>query len=144
MWTLQHLTHSETNHSQNTSKTEAVSWDFRRRPTSVWSCLIPMELRANSNQNIPYCQWLWELCRVEDTHFPSLPWTQLLERGMRITVWVTELIHVPVIGLSVGLVKLCYWLQNNINCLPQIAIYGKNFCRSARDAFNLLMRNILK
>eukprot|EP00069_Balaena_mysticetus_P004341 bmy_17312T0 len=25
-----------------------------------------------------------------------------------------------------------------------IAIYGKNFCRSARDAFNLLMRNILK
>ncbi|XP_012516495.1 PREDICTED: choline transporter-like protein 5 [Propithecus coquereli] len=25
-----------------------------------------------------------------------------------------------------------------------IAIYGRNFCRSARDAFNLLMRNILK
>ncbi|KAG5214887.1 hypothetical protein JEQ12_000463 [Ovis aries] len=34
--------------------------------------------------------------------------------------------------------------QNNINCLPQMAIYGKNFCKSARDAFNLLMRNILK
>ncbi|KAB1268666.1 Choline transporter-like protein 5 [Camelus dromedarius] len=33
---------------------------------------------------------------------------------------------------------------DKINCLPQIAIYGKNFCRSARDAFNLLMRNILK
>uniref|UniRef100_A0A2K6EZ79 Choline transporter-like protein n=1 Tax=Propithecus coquereli TaxID=379532 RepID=A0A2K6EZ79_PROCO len=26
----------------------------------------------------------------------------------------------------------------------KIAIYGRNFCRSARDAFNLLMRNILK
>ncbi|KAB0401588.1 hypothetical protein E2I00_008812, partial [Balaenoptera physalus] len=36
------------------------------------------------------------------------------------------------------------YVMNNINCLPQIAIYGKNFCRSARDAFNLLMRNILK
>ena len=28
--------------------------------------------------------------------------------------------------------------------LPQVAIYGKNFCASAKDAFKLLMRNVLR
>ncbi|XP_005385286.1 PREDICTED: choline transporter-like protein 5 isoform X2 [Chinchilla lanigera] len=44
----------------------------------------------------------------------------------------------------------CFWCLEklikflNKNAYIMIAIYGKNFCRSARDAFNLLMRNILK
>ncbi|XP_005622113.1 choline transporter-like protein 5 isoform X1 [Canis lupus familiaris] len=46
--------------------------------------------------------------------------------------------------------KCCFWCLENVikyfnrNAYVMIAIYGKNFCRSARDAFNLLMRNILK
>ncbi|XP_073935846.1 choline transporter-like protein 5 isoform X2 [Castor canadensis] len=46
--------------------------------------------------------------------------------------------------------KCCFWCLEkmvkflNRNAYIMIAIYGKNFCRSARDAFNLLMRNILK
>uniref|UniRef100_A0A8C6R8L2 Choline transporter-like protein n=1 Tax=Nannospalax galili TaxID=1026970 RepID=A0A8C6R8L2_NANGA len=34
--------------------------------------------------------------------------------------------------------------NKTIDCLPQIAMYGKSFCESTKDAFNLLMRNILK
>ncbi|KAM5256017.1 choline transporter-like protein 5 [Ctenodactylus gundi] len=44
----------------------------------------------------------------------------------------------------------CFWCLEKVvkflnrNAYIMIAIYGKNFCKSARDAFNLLMRNILK
>uniref|UniRef100_A0A8C2F5B9 Choline transporter-like protein n=1 Tax=Cyprinus carpio TaxID=7962 RepID=A0A8C2F5B9_CYPCA len=31
-----------------------------------------------------------------------------------------------------------------VSFLPQVAIYGKNFCRSACDAFFLLMRNVIR
>uniref|UniRef100_A0A8C2F616 Choline transporter-like protein n=1 Tax=Cyprinus carpio TaxID=7962 RepID=A0A8C2F616_CYPCA len=32
----------------------------------------------------------------------------------------------------------------HLSFLPQVAIYGKNFCRSACDAFFLLMRNVIR
>lgn len=34
--------------------------------------------------------------------------------------------------------------NKSVNLLLQIALYGKNFCESTKDAFYLLMRNILK
>ncbi|XP_036899749.1 choline transporter-like protein 5 [Sturnira hondurensis] len=46
--------------------------------------------------------------------------------------------------------KCCLWCLEKVvkflnrNAYIMIAIYGKNFCRSARDAFDLLLRNILK
>ncbi|XP_060056996.1 choline transporter-like protein 5 [Erinaceus europaeus] len=46
--------------------------------------------------------------------------------------------------------KCCFWCLEklvkflNRNAYVMIAVYGKNFCRSARDAFNLLMRNVVK
>ncbi|XP_061267544.1 choline transporter-like protein 5 isoform X1 [Bos javanicus] len=46
--------------------------------------------------------------------------------------------------------RCCFWCLEkavkflNRNAYVMMAIYGKNFCKSARDAFNLLMRNILK
>ncbi|KAG7491600.1 hypothetical protein MATL_G00005370 [Megalops atlanticus] len=46
--------------------------------------------------------------------------------------------------------KCCFWCLEkfirflNRNAYIMVAIYGKNFCRSARDAFFLLMRNILR
>ncbi|KAG9333788.1 hypothetical protein JZ751_010132, partial [Albula glossodonta] len=46
--------------------------------------------------------------------------------------------------------KCCFWcLENfikfmNRNAYIMIAIYGKNFCSSAREAFFLLMRNVLR
>ncbi|KAM9685454.1 choline transporter-like protein 5 [Trichechus inunguis] len=46
--------------------------------------------------------------------------------------------------------KCCFWCLEkmvkflNRNAYIMIAIYGKNFCKSARDAFNLLMRNVVR
>ncbi|XP_042853525.1 choline transporter-like protein 5 isoform X2 [Panthera tigris] len=46
--------------------------------------------------------------------------------------------------------KCCFWCLETVvkflnrNAYIMIAIYGKNFCKSAREAFNLLMRNVLK
>nr|KAF6445156.1 solute carrier family 44 member 5 [Molossus molossus] len=46
--------------------------------------------------------------------------------------------------------KCCFWCLEKVvkflnrNAYVMIALYGKNFCRSARDAFNLLIRNVLK
>ncbi|XP_039694396.1 choline transporter-like protein 5 [Pteropus medius] len=46
--------------------------------------------------------------------------------------------------------KCCFWCLEKVvkflnrNAYVMIAIHGKSFCRSARDAFNLLIRNILK
>ncbi|XP_051021834.1 choline transporter-like protein 5 [Acomys russatus] len=46
--------------------------------------------------------------------------------------------------------RCCFWCLEkmvkflNRNAYIMIALYGKNFCESTRDAFNLLMRNILK
>uniref|UniRef100_A0A672JE19 Choline transporter-like protein n=1 Tax=Salarias fasciatus TaxID=181472 RepID=A0A672JE19_SALFA len=46
--------------------------------------------------------------------------------------------------------KCCFWCLEkcikflNRNAYIMIAIYGKNFCSSARDAFFLLMRNIIR
>nr|KAF6508113.1 solute carrier family 44 member 5 [Rousettus aegyptiacus] len=46
--------------------------------------------------------------------------------------------------------KCCFWCLEKVvkflnrNAYVMIAIHGKGFCRSARDAFNLLIRNILK
>ncbi|MCJ8750301.1 hypothetical protein PDJAM_G00261170 [Pangasius djambal] len=46
--------------------------------------------------------------------------------------------------------KCCFWCLEhfirflNRNAYIMIAIYGKNFCASARDAFFLLMRNVVR
>ncbi|XP_058159337.1 choline transporter-like protein 5 isoform X3 [Dasypus novemcinctus] len=46
--------------------------------------------------------------------------------------------------------QCCFWCLEkllkflNRNAYIMVAIYGKNFCKSARDAFNLLMRNVIK
>ncbi|XP_055925450.1 choline transporter-like protein 2 isoform X1 [Argiope bruennichi] len=46
--------------------------------------------------------------------------------------------------------KCCFWCLENVlkfiskNAYIMIAIYGKNFCSSARRAFKLLMRNIIR
>lgn len=37
-----------------------------------------------------------------------------------------------------------YWASNRRLFSLQIAIYGKNFCVSAKNAFMLLMRNIVR
>ncbi|XP_067143838.1 choline transporter-like protein 2 isoform X3 [Centruroides vittatus] len=48
------------------------------------------------------------------------------------------------------LCKCCFWCIEkfmkfiNKNAYIMIAVYGENFCTSAKDAFNLIMRNILR
>lgn len=48
------------------------------------------------------------------------------------------------------LCKCCFWCIEkflkfiNKNAYIMIAVYGENFCTSAKDAFNLIMRNVLR
>ncbi|XP_012657085.1 choline transporter-like protein 5 [Otolemur garnettii] len=59
-------------------------------------------------------------------------------------------VHNKFLKLLQHCLKCCFWCLDKVikflnrNAYIMIAVYGKNFCRSTRDAFNLLMRNILK
>lgn len=52
--------------------------------------------------------------------------------------------------LLLGCLKCCFWCLEkflkflNRNAYIMIAVYGTNFCTSARNAFSLLMRNIIR
>ena len=52
--------------------------------------------------------------------------------------------------VSFRCMKCCFWCLEkclrflNKNAYIGIAIYGKNFCKAAKDAFFLLLRNALR
>lgn len=56
----------------------------------------------------------------------------------------------PVARFMLKCLKCCFWCLEkfmkflNKNAYIEIAVYGKNFCTSAKNAFFLLMRNILR
>jgi len=56
----------------------------------------------------------------------------------------------PVTKFLIKCLKCCFWCLEkfikflNKNAYIEIAVYGKNFCTSAKNAFFLLMRNILR
>lgn len=56
----------------------------------------------------------------------------------------------PVFRLIIKCMKCYFWLLErfikfvNKNAYIMCAVHGKGFCRSARDAFNLLLRNIIR
>jgi len=56
----------------------------------------------------------------------------------------------PVAKFLLKCLKCCFWCLEkflkflNKNAYIEIAVYGKNFCTSAKNAFFLLMRNILR
>jgi len=56
----------------------------------------------------------------------------------------------PVVKFLLKCLKCCFWCLEkfmkflNKNAYIEIAVYGKNFCTSAKNAFFLLMRNILR
>ncbi|XP_069032951.1 choline transporter-like protein 4 [Embiotoca jacksoni] len=56
----------------------------------------------------------------------------------------------PVARFIIRCMKCCFWCLEkflkflNRNAYIMIAIYGKNFCLSAKNAFKLLMRNVLR
>nr|XP_057903582.1 choline transporter-like protein 4 [Doryrhamphus excisus] len=62
----------------------------------------------------------------------------------------TRMAQNPVARFILCCMKCCFWCLEkfikflNRNAYIMIAIYGKNFCTSARNAFFLLMRNIIR
>lgn len=56
----------------------------------------------------------------------------------------------PVAKGVIWCMKCCFWCLEkfmkfiNRNAYIMVAVYGKNFCTSARDSFFLLMRNALR
>ncbi|XP_061838604.1 choline transporter-like protein 4 [Nerophis lumbriciformis] len=62
----------------------------------------------------------------------------------------TRMAQNPVARFILCCMKCCLWCLEkfikflNRNAYIMIAIYGKNFCTSARNAFSLLMRNIIR
>ncbi|XP_069775693.1 choline transporter-like protein 4 [Narcine bancroftii] len=59
-------------------------------------------------------------------------------------------VHNPVTKFIMCCLKCCFWCLEkfikflNRNAYIMIAVYGKNFCVSAKNAFKLLMRNIIR
>ncbi|KAM9474759.1 choline transporter-like protein 5-B [Clarias gariepinus] len=59
-------------------------------------------------------------------------------------------VHSPLGRFLVCCLKCCFWCLErfirfmNRNAYTMIAIYGRSFCASARDAFFLLMRNVVR
>ncbi|CAH2314470.1 choline transporter 4 [Pelobates cultripes] len=59
-------------------------------------------------------------------------------------------VHNPCTRFLLCCLKCCFWCLEkfikflNRNAYIMIAVYGKNFCVSAKNAFNLLMRNIVR
>ena len=56
----------------------------------------------------------------------------------------------PVVKFILKCMRCCFWCLEkfmkflNKNAYIEVAVYGKNFCVSAKNAFFLLMRNILR
>ncbi|MGH0152950.1 UNVERIFIED_CONTAM: hypothetical protein FKN15_022973 [Acipenser sinensis] len=110
--------------------------------------------------------WHWILLGLVIAMVISLIFVVLLRFLAGIMVWVMIVLVLLVLGyaetnlagfhfLSTSNEPVYKVFPNNTNyessciysrktCDPQIAIYGKNFCTSARNAFFLLMRNIVR
>uniref|UniRef100_A0A3B3YII8 Choline transporter-like protein n=1 Tax=Poecilia mexicana TaxID=48701 RepID=A0A3B3YII8_9TELE len=118
-----------------------------------------------------FASYYWAFKKPDD--IPAYPIFSSLGRALRLleTVFLGVLVLMAISALTVLLhhfpsrppgaqnkfakfllscMKCCFWCLEkcikflNRNAYIMIAIYGKNFCASARDAFFLLMRNIIR
>uniref|UniRef100_A0A3Q2DNM7 Choline transporter-like protein n=1 Tax=Cyprinodon variegatus TaxID=28743 RepID=A0A3Q2DNM7_CYPVA len=107
-------------------------------------------------KDIPSCPVYSSFSRAIRYHTGSLAFGSLiLAMVQMIRIVLENLNHkVKVLNkmwfLSKVLKICCFWcLENfikfiNTNAYIMIAIYGQNFCRSSKEAFDLLMRNIVR
>ncbi|XP_062284609.1 choline transporter-like protein 5-A [Scomber scombrus] len=108
-------------------------------------------------QDIPPCPLFSSFSRALRYHTGSLAFGALILSVVQLVRIVLEYLEQKLKGLDNSLsrfimccLKCCFWCLEkfirymNRNAFIMVAIYGKNFCTSAREAFFLLMRNVVR
>ncbi|KAL8213149.1 UNVERIFIED_CONTAM: hypothetical protein K2H54_061000, partial [Gekko kuhli] len=111
----------------------------------------------NKPQDIPACAVTSSFIRTLRYHVGSLAFGALILTIVQaIRIMLEYLDHKlkdlqnPVARCILCCLKCCFWCLEkfikflNRNAYIMIAIYGKNFCTSAKNAFMLLMRNVVR
>uniref|UniRef100_A0A6Q2XE68 Choline transporter-like protein n=1 Tax=Esox lucius TaxID=8010 RepID=A0A6Q2XE68_ESOLU len=115
-------------------------------------------------QDIPPCPVLSSFSRAVRFHTGSLAFGSLilaivqtfrvvleyLDHRLKGVTFASISAHNTFARFLICCLKCCFWCLEhfikfmNRNAYIMIAIYGKNFCTSAKDAFYLLMRNVVR
>ncbi|XP_039192564.1 choline transporter-like protein 4 [Crotalus tigris] len=108
-------------------------------------------------QDIPACALPSAFLRTLRYHMGSLAFGSLILTIVQLIRMILEYLdhklkeaENPVANFLMCCLKCCFWCLEkfikflNRNAYIMIAIYGKNFCVSAKNAFNLLMRNVVR
>ncbi|KAJ7993555.1 hypothetical protein DPEC_G00273620 [Dallia pectoralis] len=108
-------------------------------------------------QDIPPCPLFSSFSRAVRFHTGSLAFGSLILAIVQTFRVVLEYLdhklkgaHNTFARFLLNCLKCCFWCLEqfiqfmNRNAYIMIAIYGKNFCTSAKDAFFLLMRNVVR
>ncbi|XP_065646897.1 choline transporter-like protein 4 isoform X2 [Hydra vulgaris] len=114
----------------------------------------------DKNKDIPSLPLLMSVGRTLRYHTGSLAFGSLIIAIVQLIRAALEYIEYkltghgaqpsPVTKFLLKCLKCCFWCLEkflkflNKNAYIEIAVYGKNFCVSAKNAFMLLMRNILR
>ncbi|GIY91908.1 choline transporter-like protein 4 [Caerostris extrusa] len=111
----------------------------------------------DKTRDIPTCAIGSGLYRCMRYHMGSVAFGSLLIATVRMIRVMLEYIDKKlkkydnqITKAIICCLKCCFWCLENVlrfiskNAYIMIAIYGKNFCSSARHAFKLLMRNIIR
>ncbi|XP_048345023.1 choline transporter-like protein 4 [Sphaerodactylus townsendi] len=108
-------------------------------------------------RDIPACPVASSFIRTLRFHTGSLAFGALILTIVQVIRIMLEYLdhklkdlHNPVARCILCCLKCCFWCLEkfikflNRNAYIMIAIYGKNFCTSAKNAFKLLMRNVVR
>uniref|UniRef100_A0A1W7RAS8 Choline transporter-like protein n=1 Tax=Hadrurus spadix TaxID=141984 RepID=A0A1W7RAS8_9SCOR len=111
----------------------------------------------NKPSDVPTFAVAQSICRSTRYHLGSVAFGALLITIVRLIRVLLEYIEMKCkkyentfTKVIMCLCKCCFWCLErfikfiNKNAYIMIAVYGKNFCTSAKDAFSLLMRNIVR
>uniref|UniRef100_A0AAY4DSR4 Choline transporter-like protein n=1 Tax=Denticeps clupeoides TaxID=299321 RepID=A0AAY4DSR4_9TELE len=111
----------------------------------------------NKPKDIPACPIFASLGRALRYHTGSLAFGSLILAIIQVIRVLLEYLDYKLKGAQnkfakflLCCLKCCFWCLEkfikflNRNAYIMVAIYGKNFCTSARDAFFLLMRNVIR
>ncbi|XP_068197772.1 choline transporter-like protein 5-A [Antennarius striatus] len=108
-------------------------------------------------QDIPPYPLYSSFSRALRYHTGSLAFGALILSVIQLIRIVLEYLRRKIYGMNNSLsrfilacLQCCFWCSDKCAChmtrhvYIMLAIYGKNFCSSARDAFHLLMRNVIR
>ncbi|XP_037642162.1 choline transporter-like protein 5-A [Sebastes umbrosus] len=108
-------------------------------------------------QDIPPCPLFSSFSRAIRYHTGSLAFGSLILSVAQLVRIILEYLEQKLKGVDNSLsrfimhcLKCCFWCLEkfirymNRNAYIMVAIYGKSFCTSAREAFFLLMRNVVR